>query len=141
MAHWIKSSRPALSLAWSKQNQPYALFLVRSERWTSVDPEGAAQARTFQYIVVRINKYCTQVLGVSFAQLLCTVFGNTYNYVLEHSSEYTVGLSQSSSKKGVLNVYKSFFSSCYIHVFCWIISILHVPVPVQKIFLINITFY
>ena len=38
-----------------------------------VDPdEGAAQAR--------------------FAQYLCTGFGNTYNYILERSSEYTVGV-------------------------------------------------
>ena len=45
-----------------------------------VDPEGAAQARTY----------------------LCTGFGNTYNYVLERSSEYTVGVPQSSTKGGGL---------------------------------------
>ena len=66
-------------------------------RCTSVDPEGAAQARTFQYIVERSTKSRSKVLGVSFAQYLRTGFGTTFNYVLERSSEYTVGVQQSST--------------------------------------------
>ena len=36
-------------------------------RCASVGPEGADQARTFQYIVVRSTKYRSKALGVSFA--------------------------------------------------------------------------
>ena len=59
-------------------------------RCTSVDPEGTTQARTF-----------------------CTAFNNAYNFVLERSSKYTVGVPQSSIKEGELCVYKSLFSLVY----------------------------
>ena len=39
-----------------------------------------------------------KVLGGSFARHLWTEFGNTYNYILEYSSEYMFGVPQSSSK-------------------------------------------
>ena len=42
---------------------------------------------------------------------LCTEFGNTYNYVVESSSEYTFGVPQSSTKGGTVNVYTSNFCS------------------------------
>ena len=60
-----------------------------------VDPdEGAAQAR--------------------FAQYLCTGFGNTYNYILERSSEYTVGVPQSSTKGGELYAYNIFSNAAHV---------------------------
>ena len=43
------------------------------------------------------------MLGVYFAQYLCTGFGNTSKYVLEGSSEYTIGASQSSTKGAEVN--------------------------------------
>ena len=52
-------------------------------------------------------------LGVSFAQFLCAGFGNTYNYVLERSSEYTVGVSQSSTIGGELYTYNIFFNAAH----------------------------
>ena len=55
-------------------------------RCTSVDPEGAAQARMFYYKVLRITKPCTKILCVSFGQYFCTVFSNTSNYILEGTS-------------------------------------------------------
>ena len=45
---------------------------------TSVDPEGAAQARTFQYIVVCSNKSNSKVLDVSFSQQQATA-AKTWN--------------------------------------------------------------
>ena len=48
---------------------------------------------------------------MSFAQYLCTGFGNRYNYILEPSIEYRVGVPQSSIKGGILNVYTSNFST------------------------------
>ena len=50
------------------------------------------------------------LLVVSFAQYLCTGFGNSYNYVLECSSEYRAGVPQSSTKGGTLNACTSNFS-------------------------------
>ena len=92
-----------------KPTSPAVKIVPGPFRRSSVDPEGAAQARTFQYKVVRITKSCTKVLGVSFAQYLCTGFGNAYNFVLERSSEYTIGVPQSSTKRGVLSVYQLFY--------------------------------
>ena len=80
-------------------------------------------ARTFQYKVVRITKSSRKVLGVSFAQYLCTGFGNAYNFILERSSEYTVGVPQSSTKEGELYVYKLFFSLAHVMCFTEIILI------------------
>ena len=54
---------------------------------------------------------------IFFAQYLCTGFGNAYNFILERSSEYTVGVPQSSTKKDELYVYKLFFSLA--HVMCF----------------------
>ena len=79
-----------------------------------VDPEGAAQARTFYYKVVRNTESCTQVLGVSFAQYLCTGFGIAYNFVIERSSEYTVGVPQSSTKGGGLYAYNIFSNAAHV---------------------------
>ena len=64
---------------------------------TSVDPEGAAQSRTFQYIVERSTKSRSKALGKRDAQCLRTGFGTTFSYVLERSSEYTLGVQQSST--------------------------------------------
>ena len=55
-------------------------------------------------------EYCTpsglrRVWWCSTAQYHCTVIGNTYNYILERSNEYTVGVSQISTKRDVLYVY------------------------------------
>ena len=66
-------------------------------------------ARTFYYKVVRIIKSCTKVLVKRDAQYLCTGFGNAYNFILERSSEYTIGVQQSSIKRGVLSVYQLFY--------------------------------
>ena len=44
------------------------------------DLEGATQARTFSYIVLRITKSCSKVLGFFFSP---------FEYVLERSSEYS----------------------------------------------------
>ena len=45
-------------------------------------------------------------MGKIVTQYVCTGFGQTCNYVLECSSEYTVGALQSSTKGSELNVYK-----------------------------------
>ena len=83
-------------------------------RCTSVDPEGTAQGRTLQYIIVGSTKFRSKVLGVSFTQYLRMGFGTSYNYVLERFSEYTVVVPQSSAKGGELCVYSSPppFSTC-----------------------------
>ena len=67
-------------------------------------------AQTFYYKVERNTKSCTKVLGLSFAQYLCTGIGIAYNIVIERSSEYTVGVPQNSTKEGELYVYRLLFS-------------------------------
>ena len=52
--------------------------------------------------------------GTPFAQYLCTGFGNAYNYVLEGSSEYTVGVPQSSTKGDGLYDYNIFSNAAHV---------------------------
>ena len=47
--------------------------------------------------------------ATAVSQYLCTGFGNTFNYELERSSEYTVGVPQSSTIGGELYAYNIFF--------------------------------
>ena len=61
------------------------------------------------YTLLVITKFYTKAIPYH----LCIGFDNTYNYVLERSSEYTLGVSQSSAKEDELCVYKLFFSYIY----------------------------
>ena len=45
---------------------------------------------------------------------LCTGFGNTYTYVIEGSSEYTVGVPQNSTKGGGLYAYNIFSNAAHV---------------------------
>ena len=62
---------------------------------------------------MRSTKSCTQVLGKREAKYLCTGFGVAHNFLIERSSEYMVGVQQSSTKEGELYVYNLLFSPKY----------------------------
>ena len=70
----------------SKQHQPYRLYKVCSDLPRLIPKEGAAEARTFCYKVLRNCKFCTKVLGKREPQYLGTGFGFAYNFVIERTS-------------------------------------------------------
>ena len=70
-----------------KQTAPDVYIVPDPFRCTSVDPEAAAQARTFYYKVVRNTKSCTKVLGGDPQN--STKEGELYVYNLLFSPEYT----------------------------------------------------
>ena len=77
---------------------------------TSVDPEESSQVRTWYVPTYSCSQFQIvsegSTVGKRDPKFLRTGFCSMYNYnVLERSSEYTVGVRQSSNKEGELYVY------------------------------------
>ena len=95
------NSHKTVSLGSAQFTRPYLLYLSWSRRSLSSS-----------YILKHSRRFYQILYKDSwrlFPQYLCTGFGNTYNYVLERSSQYAVGVPQSSTKGGELYVYKLLF--------------------------------